>query len=163
MREWWQSLERRERLLVAIAGAFVVAAIIYAAIWEPLSGSITRLSARVNDQRALVAWLHDIGPRVQTLRAGTIAPENARDRERSLLSVIDRTSKQSGLGDAVTRIQPDGDTRVRVWLANADFDHLVRWLFELRRHYGVHSESALVNAEDQGGVGARLSLVRGAE
>lgn len=161
MRTWWAALDRRERLLVGVACAFVIAAVVYAGIWAPLSNRVAELSQRVERNRTLVDWLHEIGPRAAALRASAGTAPKTRDRTRSLLTIVDRTSKQAGLDKAVKRIQPEGDTRVRVWLDHADFDATVGWLFELEQHYDVHTESARISAEDKGGgVSARLSLER---
>jgi type II secretory pathway component PulM len=84
-------------------------------------------------------------------------------QERSLLAIADQTGKQAGLSNAITRMQPEGDHIVRVWLEQADFAALVRWLGLLETTYGVAVVEAAIDREAQAGmVRARLGLVRGA-
>ena len=81
---------------------------------------------------------------------------------RSLLAVVDQTSKQSQLGSAVKRIQPDGQDLVRVSLEQASFDDLVLWLGDLQKAYGVSVVDAAIDRQsDAGRVNAHLTLKKG--
>jgi general secretion pathway protein M len=82
---------------------------------------------------------------------------------RSLLAIVDQTGKENGLGGAITRMQPEGDNTVRIWLEQADFVAVLRWLALLENSYGVAVVEAAIDREAQPGlVRARLGLVRGA-
>jgi type II secretory pathway component PulM len=51
-----------------------------------------------------------------------------------------------------------------VWLEQADFDALVRWLADVQKRMGVYAESAVVDPQKEAGVvNARLVLRRGTE
>lgn len=161
MRAWFAGLAPRERALLVFAAVFVLAFIYYAAVWAPLSAGIHRRSHRVEHLQSLVTWLDEAGQRAHTLRAAH-ADKAPAGQQPSLLSIIDRSSKNTGLGQAVTRIQPTGTKRARVWLENASFTTLVHWLDALQSRFGVKVASASITAAKQSGrVNARLSLTRG--
>lgn len=160
MRAWFEALEARERALVLLAGAVVLGAVLYLAVWEPLTARVSMLEDRIQRDQMLVTWLHQVGPRVEALRAGA-RKTVIQGRDRTLLAIVDQTSRAAALDDAVDRIQPDGDAVVRVWLDDAGFDATVRWLFELSRNYGIRVESARFDTPArEGRVSARLSLRR---
>ena len=158
MKEWFNALAPRERTMVSIAAAVIVLALIYAAAWSPLSSSVDGLEQSVEEQQALKQWMQQSAAEVTRLRnaAGSTGDH------RSLLAVVDQTSKQSQLAPAVKRIEPDGQELVRVSLEQAAFDDLVTWLGSLQRNFGVSVADVSIDRQaDSGRVNVRLTLQRG--
>ena len=79
----------------------------------------------------------------------------------SLLSAVDQASKSGTLSKAPSRLQPDGENQVRVWLEDTQFDALLRWMLELQDNYGLKIEVVDIERQPTPGlVNARLSLTR---
>jgi general secretion pathway protein M len=160
LRQRYLALNLRERLLVGAAGATVIAALLFLLVWEPLHDGVKRLREDVATTQALVAELAEARSLVLSGRGGIGVIQG---QGRSLLSIVDQTGKENGLAATITRMQPEGDTTVRVWLEQADFAALVRWLAALENNYGVAVTEAAIDRESQPGlVRVRLGLVRGA-
>jgi len=158
-REWFAGLALRERLLVGIAAAVIAVTLLFVLIWEPLYGSVTRLRNDVAATQQLIVELTQA--RSLTL-SGNGGIGTIQGRDRSLLSIIDQTGKENNLASAITRMQPEGETVVRVWVEQADFAALLRWLGVLQTGYGISvSEAAIDREAEAGAVRARLGLVRG--
>lgn len=158
-RERFLALSLRERILVGMAALAVVLTLLFLLIWEPLGKGVERLRADVSTMQELVADLSQARALVLSGRGGIGVIQG---QGRSLLSIADQTGKENGLGEAITRMQPEGDATVRVWLEQADFVSLLRWLNALENTYGVSVVEAAVDRETQPGlVRARLGLVRG--
>jgi len=161
MRDWFLSLQTRERLLVAAAAIVAGSGLFFLLVWEPLDQSVTELRDRAQSEREVAMWLGEIKQRAQTLRergGGT----QMKGLGRPLLSLVDETSRSAGLDDAVTRIQPEGDDRAAVTLDDAGFNELVFWLHDLETEYGIRA-TALSITRDQDAAGlvqARLTLER---
>ncbi len=159
-RQWFSGLALRERLLVSVAAAVLLLALLFLLIWEPLHGGVQRLRTEVASTQTLVAELAQARSLVLSGRGGIGVIQG---QGRSLLAVVDQTGKEGGLGSAITRMQPEGDNTVRVWLEQADFVAVLRWLALLENTYGVAVVEAAVDRETQPGlVRVRLGLVRGA-
>ena len=157
MKEWFTSLAPRERAMVSIAAAVVVLALVYAVAWSPLASSVTRLQQSVEEQQALKQWMQQSAAEVNQLRGAA----GASDDHRSLLAVVDQTSKQSQLGPAVKRIEPDGQELVRVSLEQASFDDMMSWLGSLQRSFGVSVADVSIDRQAASGrVNARITLKR---
>jgi general secretion pathway protein M len=76
-----------------------------------------------------------------------------------LLGTIDRTAKAGDLGKSVKRVQPDGQTKARVWLENANFDAMIKWLESLQRQQGIRIVTSVIEKQEEAGiVNARLVL-----
>jgi general secretion pathway protein M len=76
-----------------------------------------------------------------------------------LLTLVDRTVKQAGLSEALKRVEPDGESKVKVRLENAVFDATVGWLESMQQRYSIRVESISIDAQDNPGtVNIRLTL-----
>jgi len=157
VKEWFTGLALRERTMVSIAAVVVVLALVYAVAWGPLASSVSRLQQSVEEQQALKQWMQQSAAEVNQLRGAA----GSSDDHRSLLAVVDQTSKQSQLGPAVKRIEPDGQELVRVSLEQASFDDMVTWLGSLQRSFGVGVADVSIDRQaDSGRVNARITLKR---
>lgn len=163
LRQWWEQRNERERWLIALGGGLLAVVVPYVAFWEPLVERTATLEAEVAEQREDLAWMRRAAREIEAQRGEDEGAGEPITDDRSLLSVVDRSARRSGLEDALSRVQPeDGDT-VRVWMDDAPFDDLVSWLDALQRTSGVRVDSMSVERTRQDGiVDARLTLEVGA-
>ncbi len=157
LRAWWAGLAERERRVLA-GGAVVFALIVlYTGIWDPVTAARRERAADLQAARALAVQIESLAP---AATRGTGGPGAGAGQ--SLLAIVDQTRKASAITKPPSRLQPEGDNTVRLWLEDVPFDALVRWLGELHTRYGVSVEDADIERESGPGlVNARLTLVRG--
>lgn len=161
MKAWFATLAPRERMLVIAAAVIATFGLGYIALWEPLAASVARLEQSVQAQRELKQWMQKSAAEAQRLRgAGAPTPvASSGEGSRSLLSITDETVRENNLGSSVRRIQPEGQTIVRVVLEQASFDDMMIWLGTLQRSFGVSVVDLAVDRHEQvGRVGARITL-----
>ena len=155
---YWMQLRPREQLLLSLAGLVLLLALLFLLVWEPVMQEHRRLQQNLVQQQQLLAWMQQSAAEVRRLQGGK--GQQRQDRARagqSLLALIDSTAKRARLGAALKRVEPDGAGRVRVWLEQAAFDDLVRWLGQLQQRYGVRVDSIAVDRDDKPGrVAARV-------
>jgi general secretion pathway protein M len=158
-RAWWSGLAERERRVLGSGAAVLAVILLYLAVWEPLAGARRDRETALSEARALAVLLETLaaeaqrghGPGGPTAGAG-----------QSLLAVVDQSRKASALTKPPTRLQPEGEGMVRIWLEDVPFDALVRWLHDLQTRYGVRVDNADIERESAVGlVNARLTLMRG--
>lgn len=151
----WASLAERERRMLG-AGASVLALVIaYVGIYEPVAGARHQRAVALQASRALAA-------RIEQLAAAPRSAAAPAGQGQSLLAIVDQSLKGSAIGKPPSRLQPEGETTVRLWLEDVPFESLVRWLNELQERYGVRVDNAEVERESGPGlVSARLTLARG--
>jgi len=156
----FNQLAERERLLLLVAGPLLLLILAYSLLWRPLDQRVERLHQRVAEQQSLQHWMQASAQQVQQLRQqpGTSTGVS----RQSLLSLVDRTIRQSGLSRALKRVEPDGDDKVKVRLEQASFDVMVKWLETLQVRNTVMVQSISVDRQDSAGVvNVRLTLVGG--
>ena len=157
--ERYRELQPRERVIVAVGAVVVALTLIYVALWEPAANARARQTTALADQRALAERLETIAVKVQKARASGVSAIQGQNQ--SLLTLIDQQGKSAELGKPPARLQPEGDTEVKVWFEDVPFDALVRWMATLESRYGVQIVGAEIERRAVAGlVNARLTVVR---
>ena len=156
MKDWYNKLEPRERKFLMAAGIVLVIAFVYFILWQPVVKKVNRLEKSTVEQQKLVTWMKTTAIEVKQLRRASGPVVNI-PKGRSLLGVIDKTTKMRKLDTAVKRVKPEGDSKARVWLEGADFNTIIRWVEELQRQQGVKVVNAVVDrTKELGKVDARI-------
>jgi general secretion pathway protein M len=151
-----QRLQPRERRMV-LFGALAALLLIIVATVLPLQRSVAAVEQRVERKRDDLQWLRSMAPQLAGLQVGTPPP-----LRESLVVLVDRTARDSGLAKSLAGSQPSGDGGLNVRLDQTPFDTLVAWLSQLRERYGVRVDAATIDAgKDIGNVTATLVLHAG--
>ena len=153
VRDWVGNLSARERNLVYAAGILAGLALLYLVIVLPFTTTTSRMSARVEQKSADLAWMRAQAP--HAVAAAGMAQSRSGE---SLVVIVDRTARQAGLGPALRDQSPSGNAGLRLRVEAAPFDTLVTWLAVLQQQHGVGIEAATIDAAGPGLVNATLSL-----
>ncbi len=160
LRNWFEQLAPRERVMVSAAAVLLVFALIYLAGLRPLLISAERNATAVADQQELLADLTQVAARRGPQRGGAAS---AAGGDQSLVLVVDRTTRDKGLSAYLKRNQPDGTDAIRLRFEDAPFDNLLSWLVEMQSTYGVGAISANIDtSRSPGRVNCNLVLSRAA-
>ena len=161
MRDWWDTLQSRERYLVSAAAVLIALAILYLAIWSPIASSRDNKQKRVEAKRETVAWMLQKKQEVEHLKRINPNLFNRTSDSRSLLAIVDTGAKQMGIRSAITRIEPKGDDSAQIWLEDMAFDYLIVFLGELDRRSNIDVADASFNRSAQvGKVTGKVTLIR---
>ncbi|HTQ35703.1 MAG TPA: type II secretion system protein M [Steroidobacteraceae bacterium] len=156
--DWYGKLPPRDRRIL-LAGAVAAGLILILLIVLPLQRSLDQARDHLRQQQQDLAWMQRIGPTLAA--AGPEQPVSS--GHDSLVVVIDRAARESGLGKALTGSTPAGNDALRVQFENADFNLLVGWLHRLSTQQGLHIEDASITGKDGSGlVNASVQLRPGA-
>ncbi len=157
-RHWIESLAPRERRLVYAAAAVGAVALLYVGVALPLERLHARQAARVEKKTADLAWMRQAAPQV-----AAVAGRSGGAGEESLVVLVDRTGRMSGLGNSVRDQNPSGANGLRLRIEGASFDAMVAWLASLQQQYGVSVSDATIAATTAPGlVNASITLTHGA-
>ncbi len=159
MRDWFESLEARERVFVLTAALFLVFAVLYLGIWMPLDRGQKSLSLSVDNWNIALTELRPLQAQLQNSGSGQIQQT---DRNQSLVVIIDHTLRERGLYNSLQRSQPTTSNGIRVEFKNVAFDDLVLWLGDLSTRYDLQLQSgSFSNPGDiEGRIDSTLTLER---
>ncbi|HKS59112.1 MAG TPA: type II secretion system protein M [Steroidobacteraceae bacterium] len=159
LKEWFSSLQPRERAIVVMGGVVVLIVAVYMLALAPFYAAVNSRAQRVAQKEGDLAWMRSVGGEVMALSASS--PTSAAPTNESLVVLIDRTARECGLGAALTGQTPNGDNGIRVRLEQAEFDKLVVCLGSLQQAHSVNIESANIDRTGKPGfVNASLVLTR---
>lgn len=154
MKDWFDTLQPRERLVLLVGGAVGVLILAWSFAWSPLRSATLDLDAMVAEKHSILADVR----RLQSLGAAPVAPVASGE---SLVLVVDQTHRAHGLGGTLSRNQPDGEDGIRVTFQRVPFAQLVSWLGALQQGHGIIVISANLDGTQQRGlVNASLVLRR---
>jgi len=157
MKAWFAALSPRERLIVVGGGGLLIVALLIGS-WLSFVNDVERMREVVSEQRVMSQWMETAAQEAAVLRKGG-GQKRTTSSGGSLLSLVDQTAKRSGLGGAVTRVEPDGNDKVRIRLERVNFDKMMGWLESLQTKHGVSIDSITVDQhQDSGMANVRLSL-----
>jgi len=162
MKNFWLQLKPSERMLLSIGGIVMSILMLYLFLLEPFTKKAEELSGKLAKQKAEIEWLKEAAKEVKQLQASSSGVRGGKKPGQSLLVIVDQTAKQNKLGDSLKRVEPDGAERVRVWMDEAPFDDVAKWLTLLNNRYQLDVESAVFDkVENVGRVNVRLVFIEG--
>ncbi|MEE4639542.1 MAG: type II secretion system protein M [Wenzhouxiangella sp.] len=158
MNELWARLNARQRSLAVLASIVLLGAALFVGLWEPMTEAREQRRERVAAQQALLSWLDAVAPMAAELRRQ--ADRSRAGEPRSLLGLADETARAAGLAGALSRIEPVGENRVRLWLDGAEFLATMQWLEQLAAAHPIAvSQLDLERGPGTGQVNVRVTLV----
>lgn len=146
----WQQQTLRERQALTLLAVFVLLALLYVMLWQPVSREVKDARSYYQQQRELNTYLLQNADQVrqQAVKpAIDLAPEQ-------LQGLVTQSAQQHGL--VVERIDSDAEGLL-VSLSRASFEALLRCLIDLENQ-GVTLGEVSLNRAGDGLVDARLTL-----
>lgn len=157
MKQLFTSLDVAERRYVIIGGVVLAVILGYFLGYEPLALQNTKLQSVVERQAEDLRWMQHARKSLATQDVAAPVPVS----NKPLLVIVDQTIQQAGLKALLKRVQPEGTTKIRVWIEQAPFANLVQWLDDLQRNHGVVVDTAGIEREQNvGTVNAKLVLAK---
>jgi len=149
------TLSERDRRMLLIGGALIVLLLLYVII--QLDSSVSSAHKRIKKKQDDLTWIQTAAPELAADGGMMSAPSGE-----SLLVIVDRSARESGLGTALAGSEPAGPGGLSVRLQKASFDSLISWLARLSQQNGVRIDSASIDtAGTPGLVNAAIVLHMG--
>lgn len=158
MKSWFLSLTHRERIMVQAAASVIVVFMCYLLVIVPISNNYTKNKKNVASATETLEWMKAAAREVKELGGGDFLQADPKGKQLTL-SIVDRSARKAGLASVMKRVQPEGDSGVRVWFENASFDELIRWLDTIESQHNLSvNEINVEKTESTGLVNVRVFL-----
>lgn len=161
MKNWFESLEVRERQFIVVGAAVVIIAILYGLIWTPLAGKQEALKTDIELLQRSIVELRPL--RLSAVSGQSTRPTSTSTSQQSPLIIVDQTLQGRGLDRYRRNSQPTSSNGIRVVFEDVAFDDLMLWLGDLSQQYAMHVENGSISIGSQrtpGRVNATLTLER---
>lgn len=150
LRQRWLMLAPREQGALRILAIFTALLIVVYGLWLPSRHAAERYRLQYEKHRELLVLMQSSSNQIRS--SSTSASGG------SVLGVVSGAAAAGGL--TLSRIEPEGDSQVRVWLEKADFNRIAAWLSALSAQGVTLKEVQAEKQTDNNGVSARLMLSR---
>ncbi len=150
----WAERTSREQILVACAGALLVAVMAWYGVLSPALSA--RAEARQSHARAVESFETMVAG-VARYRAEVAAADQPRATT-ALRTIVGTSANERDL--ALSRVQPLEDGRLGVWLEGVSDDALMAWLLALAREEGIRVDQISIDREGDRLVRAQMVLTR---
>jgi len=134
------TMSERELKLVKFGGIGVVLILIFGVL-IPLDSSASKVRARITQKQADLIWMKGVAP---VLAAAT--PHNGGTGGESLIVIVDRSARESGLEKSLAGSEPNGPGGIQVRMEKAPFDAMIGWLSRLSQQNGIGVDGASIDS-----------------
>jgi len=133
----WNQLEARERLILGWGGVIVALILFYALVWQPWHKSIDSMEGSIQEMRTDLVWVRQHAEILSG--GGKQIQRKVKGAEQSVLSIVETTAKKHKVRQSIQQMVPsNNDSQVRVVLEDVDFNNWVKWVDVLSNQYGVN-------------------------
>jgi general secretion pathway protein M len=136
----FDTMSQREQRLVKIGGIAAVLILIFGVL-IPLDSSVAKARARITQKQADLAWMRNVAPVI-----AASGPAHSGGNGESLIVIVDRSARESGLEKALAGSEPNGPGGIQVRMEKASFDAIVGWLSRLSQQNGIGVDGASIDS-----------------
>ena len=148
LKNYWQQLEVRERLVLGWGMVIVSLIIFYTLIWQPWHKALASMENDIQAYRQNLVWMQQQAE-ILSGGAGQQAQNAKPQSNESLLSIVEKTAKANKVGKSIQQMVPtSSDSQVRVVLEEADFNQWLRWIDQLFKQYDVNIKQLSAERDD---------------
>lgn len=157
LKHWFNSLQPRERQVVAVGGVILPIVLLYLLLIDPLYQSLVSQRDRIASQQQLLHWMQQSAQEAKQLMARS--PGNAQTSTKAPYLLIDEAIRRAGL-PAPSRLEPQGSDAAIAQFESLAFDRLMPVLASLQATNNLTvTDMSIVRREDEL-VSATLNIKR---
>jgi general secretion pathway protein M len=133
----YDTLQPREQQLVKYGGIALVLVLIFGVLL-PLDSSVSKARTRITKKQQDLVWMKSVAPFLAVQ-----VPHQSNGE--SLIVIVDRSARESGLGNSLAGTDPSGAGGIQVRLEKAPFDAVIGWLSRLSQQNGIGVDGATID------------------
>lgn len=156
--QYWNDLATREQVLLLACALTALVVGVFSLAWEPLAQE--RAQLRSSNQAAMVQlnWMRQSVSNLRALRTQEKQGANSPVRKEGNINRLLQTSAKT-MGLSLDRFQPGKDKSMRIWVKNADFNTLWKWLHQAEHQHKLNiAQTNIVSTKKPGKVNAQIHL-----
>jgi general secretion pathway protein M len=135
----FDTLSEREQRLVKFGGIGVVLILVFGVL-IPLDSSVAKARARITQKQADLVWMKNVAPVL-----AVSGPMHTGGAGESLIVIVDRSTRESGLDKSLAGSEPNGPGGIQVRMEKAPFDAMIGWLSRLSQQNGIGVDGASID------------------
>jgi len=158
LQKQYEILPLRDRHILKAFGGILLLCIIYFAMWGPANDYMENAQQDLEQNTKLLLLVKQNEALLSAL-SRTTGPSSSTKTltSQQLVSSVTNLAKKNGV--MLKRFEPSGDKKIKVWVDNASFDKMIKWLAALKKSLNIVVEQISLEKDDAAGqVSSRLTL-----
>jgi general secretion pathway protein M len=155
---WWRQLAPRERRLISWGGTGLLAAVLYAYLWLPITVERHKLRANLPQLRANAAQMQRQAQEAAQLKASATPAL----RGEAIKSAIHQAANEAGLDSKTLQVNLLDEGRANIAWATVPFDAWTMLVANLQKNQGIRLESCTIEALPETGLVSVRAVVTAA-
>ncbi|AMX02587.1 type II secretion system protein GspM [Microbulbifer thermotolerans] len=147
----WLALPPSDQRALGVLILFLGSMLLIYGLFLPAKHFFDGALARAEESRQLVAWIESQRPVLEQLEPGAAGQASG-----TLLQRVTAAAKQHKI--TIKRFEPEGDTRIRLWIEEARYQDIQPWLNNLIQQRFTIRTLNMDALQEEGMVSARLTL-----
>lgn len=148
IKNYWNGLQARERLILIFGGLIVSMILLYALLFQPWHKALSHMETALPGLRANLVWMRQQSVALKSGSVKQSAPK-LQGQGQSLLSVVEQTAKRVKISNSIQQMTPaQNDSEVRVVLDGVNFNHWLKWIDDLYKRFGVDVKQVTAERDD---------------
>lgn len=140
MKQYWQSMNDREKTMVLAAGLCIILYLFYLLVFSPLLNAVHNKSAQLIEKRDTLHWLEQVRPLAQKGGKSKQSLSNSQ-----LLTLIGKQLKEDKVLNLPYQLQQASNGDIQLSFESVPLNPLLNWLGQLDGQY--HLSVKQFNAE----------------
>ena len=153
--QWWQNLQSRERLIVAVAAIVLGYVLLDMLLLQPLAMNRQQLGDDLAQAQDDLRWMQQAVQRLPAQNRNTRPVLAGR-----VITFLDQQISSQGLKKSMQQMAPIGDSAARIRLSDVEFNRLLRFFSAVSGALAV-DEVRILPADKPGLVNVSMTLSRG--
>lgn len=160
MKNWYNTLAPRERILVLYGSIIAIILLFWMLIAKPLINNHRTLNKVISSQKITLETMQRQSLQIKKLQQQGTKPVTSNNANPQQL--VERSLQTWRLKTKLERMQSQGAKGVRLSLKNANADRIMRFLYELEDKHGLSIDNLVINnnKKEAGYADIRLTIKR---
>ena len=151
----WDELNNRDQLIVMALGVLFSITLVLVLIYAPLTKYRDHQQLIYENKAELLSWMRSVAPQLK----GQGSSDQNSPSAQSMMNDVNQRAAAFQL--KLDRVQPEGATKLRVWVQDGSFDAIMRWLTELQSESGIVASSVSLDSEKESGIVSAKVVLQG--
>lgn len=136
LKVWWATLSEREQQLSLLSAGFILLAIVYWGVWNPLTNQLQASEEQLINTQQTLTWVEE---KAGILVQGGVGKKGLRSQNLTLSQLVTSSAKQYGI--KFSRVENKKE-QIELTIVDVEFNQLIRWLTSLSNEYFVSVTTA---------------------
>ncbi|HEB27664.1 MAG TPA: type II secretion system protein M [Porticoccus sp.] len=124
IKHYFYSLSEKDQKALKLLALFIAPLLLYFLIITPSFTYYTEAKTDYQESRELLAWINSNKTNISTAKSSPTTAPNL-----PLSQFVSTSADKNKI--SISRLQPQGENNVRIWLSEAEFSVLTKWLLTL--------------------------------